>query len=503
MTRQQTAPCADATNLPAEVYFETVNQAPLAISITDTQSRILYVNAAFTEVTGYSLEEVQGQHTRILSAGKTPNCLYGELWANLLKQQIWTGRLVNKRKDQRHYLAELTITPVISESGETSHYLAMHRDITRLQKLNQELENQRTLTESIIKTSPVATLLIDNLGKVRFENPAVEQLCLILGCDTQALTTVLAKRLGLVFRDRPDFSGLELRYDIPGIGTPRWLSCSGSSLQLWQSDASFNQEQAYDCLLLTLNDITDLKVQQQEVRINALMARLAENELVHSMREALNGAIYQLQRPLNITGAAAAIQEKRSGRDDPLHKTLLEVRESCQRAIDTLHHALPGLPTKRKMPLNLNELLREVLSLYTERLLADGVIIDWKPCNTLPSVLGDDISLCNLFKQLLDNSLNAMSDHRTRNRELLIQTERLADAVRVQISDTGPGIASENRHKVFEPFFSTRKNPSNRGGMGLVLAQDVANDHGATIDIERIDDPGCRFVLTFPSLSTL
>lgn len=502
MSRQRSLPSTAAATLPAGVYFETVSQAPIAISITDTQSRILYVNSAFSSVTGYAAAEVLGQHTRMLSAGRTPGCIYGELWDKLLQQQLWTGRLVNKRKDNRLYLAELTITPVISESGDTTHYLAMHRDITSFQKLTQELDNQRTLTDSIVKTSPVATLLIDNQSRVRFENPAVERLCLLLGCDTQVLIAIVAKRLGLVFGDCPHFSALELRYDIPGIGTPRWLSCSGTALQLWQSDEGFNQERAHDCLLLTLNDITDLKVQQEEVRINGLMARLAENELVHSMREALNGAIYQLQRPLNMTGAAAAIQQKRQGQEDPLHQTLLEVRASCQLAIDTLHQALPGIPSKRKMPLNLNELLREVLSLYTERLLADGVIIDWKPCNTLPSVLGDDISLCNLFKQLLDNSLNAMADHRTRERELRIQTERLSDAVRVQISDSGPGIASENRHRVFEPFFSTRKNPANRGGMGLVLAQDVANDHGATIEIEQIEAPGCRFVLTFPSLST-
>ncbi len=503
MTKHAIDTLETAEQLPAEVYVETVKQSPIAISITDTQSRILYVNAAFTDITGYALDEVQGQHTRMLSAGKTPSCIYGELWDTLLKQQLWSGRLVNKRKDNRPYLAELTITPVIGDTGETSHYLAMHRDITRLQKLNQDLDNQRTLTDSIVKTSPVATLLIDNRGKVRFENPAVEQLCLILGCDTQALTTVLAKRLGLVFAHCPDFGGLELRYDIPGIGTPRWLNCSGTALQLWQSDDRFNQEQAYDCLLLTVSDITDLKIQQEEVRINALLARLAENELVHSMREALNAAIYQLQRPLNITQAAAAIQKKRSGADDPLHQTLNEVQQSCQRAIDTLHHALPGSPKQRKMPLNMNELLREVLSLYTERLLADGVIIDWQPCNSLPSVLGDDISLCSLFKQLLDNSLNAMSEARTRDRELRIQTERLADGVRVIIADTGPGIAEAIRHKVFEPFFSTRKDPANHAGMGLVLAQDVANNHGATIDIASHDGSGCRCVLTFPALCEL
>ncbi|RRJ82907.1 nitrogen fixation negative regulator NifL [Aestuariirhabdus litorea] len=501
MSKAQVFDSREATRLPSGVYFQTVDQSPVAITITDPESRILYTNAAFTQVTGYEAGDVRGQHTRILSAGKTPACLYGELWSTLTRQQVWSGRLVNRRKDDSIYLAELTITPVIDSEGNTTHYLGMHRDITRLQKLSQELENQRTLTDSIVRGSPVATLLLDNEGRVRFENPALEQLCLTLGCDSEQLLVLLSRRLGLDYRQCGDFTDLEVRCDIPGIGTPRWLSCSGSSLRLWQSDDSFHHEQGHDCLLLTVNDITDLKIQQEEVRINALMARLAENELVHSMREALNGAIFQLQRPLNVTGAAAALQKRRNGDKDPLHQALHEVLESCQLAIDTLSQALPPQPPIHKMPLNLNELLREVLSLYTERLLSEGVVVDWKPCNSLPSVLGDEISLCNLFKQLLDNALTAMAHAHTRDRELRICSQRLEDAVRVTIADNGPGIDDTLRNKVFQPFFTTYQEDGNRSGMGLVLVQDVANEHGVSIDIDQSTGGGCQFSLTFPALA--
>ncbi|WP_426415221.1 nitrogen fixation negative regulator NifL [Aestuariirhabdus sp. LZHN29] len=501
MSKAQVFDSPEAIPLPSGVYFQTVDQSPVAITITDPNSHILYTNSAFTQVTGYDAEDVRGQHTRLLSAGKTPACLYGELWSTLSRQQVWSGRLVNQRKDKSIYLAELTITPVIDTNGHTTHYLGMHRDITRLQKLNQELENQRTLTNSIVRSSPVATLLLDSEGTIRFENPALEQLCLTLGCDSTQLLTLLSRRLGLDYQDCGDFTDLEVRCDIPGIGTPRWLSCSGSTLRLWQSDDSFQQEQGHDCLLLTINDITVLKIQQEEVRINALMARLAENELVHSMREALNGAIFQLQRPLNVTGAAAALQKRRGGEKDPLHQALHEVLDSCQLAIDTLTQALPPQTPKRKMPLNLNELLREVLSLYTEQMLTEGVVIEWKPCNTLPSILGDEISLCNLFKQLLDNALTAMAHARTHDRELRIVSQRLDDAVRITIGDNGPGIDDSIRNKVFQPFFTTYQDDGNRSGMGLVLVQDVANEHGVSIDIEQSTGGGCQFTLTFPALA--
>ena len=498
---QQKIKSVEAFDLTHEVYFQTVNQAPVAICITDPEALILYTNTAFSEATGYSFDEIKGQHSRVLSAGKTPTSIYTELWNTILKQQIWTGRLVNQRKDNSNYLAELTITPVIDPEGKTSHYLGMHRDITRLQQLDLELNNQRTLTETVIRHSPIATLLLDNKHNILFENPALGQLCLSLGCNVEQLLDTLANSLGLPIVSNNHFTGLELRYDIQGIATPRWLVCSGVTLQLWGNNDSFTEKQAKDCLLVTINDITELKIQQREARLNALMARLAEDELTYSMRETLNGAIYQLQRPLNITGAATAIQKKRHRHDDPLLHALGDISNLCQRAIDTLTQALPAPTVRHKMPLNINELLREVLSLYAGRLLSDGVIIDWRPCNTPPNILGDDVALCNLFKQLFDNALDAMGEARTTERNLQISTELRTDSISVVLADNGPGIADNIRNKIFEPFFSVHKKIGNRGGMGLVLVQDIANDHGAIIEMKNNKNSGCCFTLTFPLLS--
>lgn len=502
-SRSQQQPPADAIKLPDEVYFQTMAQAPVAICITDSAARILYTNVAFSELTGYESSEVNGQHTRMLSAGKTPACIYDGLWRTILEQRSWCGQMVNRRKNGSSYLAELTITPVIGADGTTSHYLAMHRDVTRLQQLDRDLDNQRTLTETLMVHSPVATVLLGDDGQIWFENPALKRICLSLGCNRDHLLSVLSNRLGQPLASQRQFADLKLRYDIPGIATPRWLVCSGGAMQLWHHDDSYTKKQAIYCLLITINDVTDLKTQQEEVRINALMARLAEDELSHSMREALSGTIFQLQRPLNMIDAATAIQKKRSPHNDSLVAALEDVSIYCHQAIETLGQAMPAQIRRGHMPLNLNELLREVLSLYTIRLLADGVIVDWRPCTVLPSILGDDIALCNLFKQLLDNALDAMSEARTRDRNLQLVTERIDDSVRVQIVDSGPGIADDIRNRIFEPFFSANKLKCSKGGMGLVMARDVANDHGAVIDVANNREyQGCCFTLIFPLLST-
>jgi nitrogen fixation negative regulator NifL len=156
--------------LPPHLFFEAVEQSPVAISITDARATILYANHSFEKVTGYSCEEIIGSNESMLSNKTTPRIVYETLWARITQKKPWSGTLINRRKDGTRYLAELTITPVLNDENETTHYLGIHRDTTDLHSLEKRVGNQKKLIESMVNAAPVVTALLDDMGQVVLDN---------------------------------------------------------------------------------------------------------------------------------------------------------------------------------------------------------------------------------------------------------------------------------------------------------------------------------------------
>jgi len=123
--------------------------APSAVVITDRAGKILWTNPAFSTLTGFSAEEALGQNPRLLKSGVHDHEFYKKLWATILGGKTWNGEFTNRRKDGSLYHDEHTITPVRSESGEITHFVAIMHDITErkqaeaeIHKLNAELERR-------------------------------------------------------------------------------------------------------------------------------------------------------------------------------------------------------------------------------------------------------------------------------------------------------------------------------------------------------------------------
>lgn len=129
-----------------------VEQSPESIVITNARAEIEYVNAAFTETTGYTQEEVLGKNPNILHSGKTPTENYQEMWANLANGKPWKGEFFNKRKDGTEYLEFAILTPLRSASGEITHYVAIKEDITEKKRIGLELDAHRDHLEELVAT---------------------------------------------------------------------------------------------------------------------------------------------------------------------------------------------------------------------------------------------------------------------------------------------------------------------------------------------------------------
>lgn len=491
--------------LPPWVFAKVVDQLTIAVCLTDTNANILYVNPAFTEVTGYAASEVIGRNTAMLSDRCTPARVYDQLWRQIKRGKPWTGLLVNRRKRSTVYLAELTVIPIQDPQAETACFLGIHRDVTAMHHLEQQVHYQKALIESMVDAAPAVIALLDENGRVILDNHEYKKLVGDLRVREPAAEFLRALRetLGETFpwgaSAEHGFRDQEVSFDPGGKGQPRWFSCSGVWFREQDSSAAtFFKPVRQTYLLLMANEITALKRQQEAVGMNAMRALLAEQERVRSMREALQAAIFQMQGPMNLISAARDLLERRGAQADPaLRHALNQAAATGQTALERLRALVPVVPPEAAAPVNINQLLREVLELCKQRLLAGGTVVDWKPAPMLPTVTARASRLRGMFKQLIDNALDAMDSNRHQPRELRITTATQEQAVSVVIEDTGPGVASELQWRIFEPFFTTKR-AATHVGLGLAMVQEVVNEQRGMITLDPDYSTGCRWQVLLP-----
>lgn len=116
-----------------------VKQSPISIVITDTKGNIEYVNPKFTQLTGYTLDEVIGKNPRILKSGKTSASEYKRLWDTITSGREWRGEFCNKKKNGEFYWDYASVSPIRNAEGVITHFLAVKEDITERKNFEAQL----------------------------------------------------------------------------------------------------------------------------------------------------------------------------------------------------------------------------------------------------------------------------------------------------------------------------------------------------------------------------
>ncbi|MGA1133087.1 MAG: EAL domain-containing protein [Prochlorotrichaceae cyanobacterium] len=127
---------AEEKNRHSAVVFDSTIEG---IFITDLDSNIININAAFTQITGYSREEVIGQKTHLFKSGKHEAEFYQQMWDSIQQQDHWQGEIWNRRKDNSLYPALLNISAVRDDQGKKTAYVAVFSDITQIKQSEQHL----------------------------------------------------------------------------------------------------------------------------------------------------------------------------------------------------------------------------------------------------------------------------------------------------------------------------------------------------------------------------
>ncbi|MBM4055783.1 MAG: PAS domain S-box protein [Planctomycetes bacterium] len=149
-----------------------IEQSPCTVMITNAAGNIEYVNPKFTQLTGYTPEEVIGKNPRILKPDKIPSEKYTHLWKTILSGGEWRGEFCNKKKNGDLYWEYAYISPVKNQNGEITHFIGVKEDITERMRSEEKL---RTLSRAI-EQSPCTVLITNAKGIIEYVNPKFTQL---------------------------------------------------------------------------------------------------------------------------------------------------------------------------------------------------------------------------------------------------------------------------------------------------------------------------------------
>jgi nitrogen fixation/metabolism regulation signal transduction histidine kinase len=235
--------------------------------------------------------------------------------------------------------------------------------------------------------------------------------------------------------------------------------------------------------------------------LDASRARLVQAERVAAWRDLARRLAHELKNPLFPIQLSLETLRRAAdappGRAEPRpfrelfresSDTMLEALGSLRRVIDEFSE-FARLPRPRFEPTDLNELARQVLALYRPR--AGSVRIEEHLAPELPRVPADRDLIARALGNLVANALDAMPAGGT----LTLRSRAAVGQARLEVEDSGPGIAEQERSRLFTPYYTTKPGGT---GLGLAIVQGIVADHQGRVELRSEPGRGATFTIVLP-----
>ena len=221
---------------------KALESAANSIVILDRTGTIIWCNNAFTELTGYEQKELVGQNLRILKSGQHSNLFYKNIWTTILNGKVWSGEIVNKKKNGTLYYEEMVITPVIGNgTGTISHYIAVKQDITSRKEMEEELFESEKRLRGLFENATMGLYRSNIQGEILMANNALIKM---LGFNTlEELKNRNQLNAGYVKKDQREIFLKKLENFGALIGfESEWQKTDGSIIHIRESARLYQDE---------------------------------------------------------------------------------------------------------------------------------------------------------------------------------------------------------------------------------------------------------------------
>ena len=473
----------------------------------DNTGQRYWFNKRWLDYTGTTLEEVQGLGWQKLHHPEHVERVVEGIRQYFKKGIPWEDTFPLRGRDGNYRWFLSRALPIRNEAGEVVRWFGTNTDITeqmeaekRLRELNETLEQRVEAATrervQIWNVSQDLLLVADLEGKYLSVNPAWTSVLgwseadllgktsqWLLHPDDREKTRVETKRLA-AGRTTQRFETRFRHKD----GSYRWLS--------WKAVKDDGR------IYAMARDVTELKDAESKLRD-------AQQELTQVARRstlaAMSGAIaHEIRQPLGaiVTNANAGLRWLDRPTPD-----LNEVREALQHIGADGHRASEVIQSIRSMfskgdhegsPLDTNELIRETIAMASGELDAAKVTIELELADSIPLISAHKGQLQQVVLNIVTNAADSMLSIDNRERLLRVRSRPFdSNGVAVSVQDSGTGIEPENIDRIFDAFFSTKRNGM---GMGLAICRSIVEAHGGNLSVSPGVPYGSVFHIVLPGI---
>jgi len=361
--------------------------------------------------------------------------------------------------------------------------LAIDQAAKQLQAANLQLEERGNTIEAILENIPTGVISFDPQGQITSVNKMAKRM---FGRDDMGSLRTLADLL--TPEDIRDVARLFRRATRQGVAS-RQLELDLGGRRAFTSLTVSSVRTRYGKIgsVLVLEDLSELVQAQKAAAWQEVAQRIA-----HEIKNPLTPIQLSTERIRRLVERAGALPPD-------LLRVISESAALVGREVATLKtlvdefSAFARFPVAKPVPSNLNEIVENALKIFAGRLRGIEIHRDLLP--DLPLAQVDPEQMKRAVANLIDNAAESLED--ALQKEIWVRTALNAehDIVEITVADSGPGIAPEDKEKLFLPFFSTK----HRGtGLGLAIVSRIVSEQKGIIRVEENQPTGTKFIIELP-----